>query len=63
MSGAFTDLINNLQSEADEHKTQIIGMLGSTSREYTILNELMGKYIECRDAANVLKQESISRRE
>ena len=63
MGGVFEDLINNLQCEADEHKTRIIGMLGSTSRDYDVLNKLMDKYIECRDAADVLKQESISRME
>jgi hypothetical protein len=62
MTGAFADLIKNLQDEAEENKVQLIEMLESTSREYTVLNELMNKYIERCDAADILKQESESRR-
>ena len=63
MDGVFVDLINNLQGEAEESRDKIIGMLESRSREYSVLNELMNKYIEHRDAADVLMQESKSRRE
>ena len=62
MDGAFVDLIKNLQGEAEESREKIIGMLESRSREYSVLNELMNKYIERRDAADILMQESKSRR-
>jgi hypothetical protein len=61
--GVFVDLINNLQGEAEESREEIIGMLESRSREYSVLNDLMNKYIDRCDAADILMKESKSRRE